>query len=305
MAVIGAWRARHVSGRPAVLGTPIEHKAVLGAMHEIAHEGGEERVAHVTPQGVVDEASFDALARRRLDDLLAIIAPSLDTPQLWAGTEDYVIYFLHHVSGVDDVAALLEHADVPALLLGETSSALSARTRRAINEHCFQYLKQDLAVIDWNSALVVEPSAAREVPDVIEFALTHLVEFRYYDDLLDEKLAKLYAAIGGSARRLRPTSYEPLSREAGTLFMEMTEFVERVENSFKVIGDYYLATIFRASVNRMRLHEWEGNVTRKVRLLGRVSELLSAQAATHRSHSLEWIVIGLIAFEIIWALAGH
>src|SRR5829696_687758 len=63
MAVIGAWRARHVSGRPAVLGTPIEHKAVLGAMHEIAHEGGEERVAHVTPQGVVDEASFDALAR--------------------------------------------------------------------------------------------------------------------------------------------------------------------------------------------------------------------------------------------------
>src|ERR1043166_8693110 len=40
MAVLGAWRAKKKVGRLAVVCSPVEHKAVLGAVHEIAHEGG-------------------------------------------------------------------------------------------------------------------------------------------------------------------------------------------------------------------------------------------------------------------------
>src|SRR2546421_11455021 len=43
LAVLGSWRARRTEGRKAVLSTPIEHKAVLGALHQAAHEGPEER----------------------------------------------------------------------------------------------------------------------------------------------------------------------------------------------------------------------------------------------------------------------
>src|SRR5687767_13457487 len=64
MALIGVWRARRgEGGRKAAVSTPIEHKAVLGALHEIAREGGEERLIAVDPAGVVDPASFDALVR--------------------------------------------------------------------------------------------------------------------------------------------------------------------------------------------------------------------------------------------------
>ena len=63
MGLIGVWRARHGERRPAAVSTPIEHKAVLGAMHQIAKEGGEERLLEVAPTGRVDEASFDALVR--------------------------------------------------------------------------------------------------------------------------------------------------------------------------------------------------------------------------------------------------
>lgn len=60
MAVIGVWRSRReTDGRNAAVATPIEHKAVLGALHEIAHEGGEERLLRVNSGGVVDLASFD------------------------------------------------------------------------------------------------------------------------------------------------------------------------------------------------------------------------------------------------------
>jgi cysteine desulfurase len=59
LAVIGAWRALR-KARPAVVSTPIEHKAVLAAVHEIEEEGGVARLADVTADGVVDQASFEA-----------------------------------------------------------------------------------------------------------------------------------------------------------------------------------------------------------------------------------------------------
>lgn len=181
---------------------------------------------------------------------------------------------------------------------------LAEGTRRAIVESSYQYWSHDLAVIDWYSAVVIEPSGARDVADILEFALTHLIELRYYDDLLDEKLASLNASISRSERTLFRTNYARLSREASALFMDISEFIERVDNSLEVIGDFYLATIFRAALKRLRLQEWEDNVTRKLQLLARVTELLTGQATAHRSHLLEWVVIALIAFEVVFALAG-
>ncbi len=61
MALIGVWRSRRESGRNAAVSTPIEHKAVLGALHEVAHEGGEERLVRMQSSGLLDDASFDEL----------------------------------------------------------------------------------------------------------------------------------------------------------------------------------------------------------------------------------------------------
>ncbi len=62
MAVMGVWRSRQAQGRKAVVTTPIEHKAVLAAAHQIEKEGGTERLLRMVSTGLVDDASFDALA---------------------------------------------------------------------------------------------------------------------------------------------------------------------------------------------------------------------------------------------------
>lgn len=62
-AVLGAWRAGRAAGRAAVVTTPIEHKAVLGATHQAGREGAEERLLGVDAHGVVAATSFDALVR--------------------------------------------------------------------------------------------------------------------------------------------------------------------------------------------------------------------------------------------------
>lgn len=59
LAVLGAWRAlRHA--KRAVVSTPIEHKAVLAAVHQVEAEGGVARLAGVERNGLVDQASFEA-----------------------------------------------------------------------------------------------------------------------------------------------------------------------------------------------------------------------------------------------------
>jgi len=63
MAVLGTWRTLRAQGRNAVVTTPIEHKAVLAATHQVAHEGGEERLLEIDKNGVVCTPSFDALVR--------------------------------------------------------------------------------------------------------------------------------------------------------------------------------------------------------------------------------------------------
>jgi cysteine desulfurase len=59
--VLGAWRARRGEGRRAVVTTPIEHKAVIAAVHQAAREGADERFVEMTSDGTVDPASYDAL----------------------------------------------------------------------------------------------------------------------------------------------------------------------------------------------------------------------------------------------------
>jgi len=68
LAILGAWRARKDKGRTAIVTTPIEHKAILGAVHQAAREGAEERMLGMTSDGVIDPDSFDRL----VDDQVSV-----------------------------------------------------------------------------------------------------------------------------------------------------------------------------------------------------------------------------------------
>lgn len=247
---------------------------------------------------------IDALATRKSIEVARQLKPALKKPGEWNVSEDYVIFFLEQISGITKASDLLQRADVPALILSEAKDTLAPKAREGILENVFQYAEDDLAVIDWNSALIVEPTGVREITDVLEFAVTHLLELRYYDDLLDKRMTELYDSI--EERRAHPihSYFSKLSNDANTRFLEFSEFIERVDNSLKVVGDFYFATIFRAAVKRFRIADWQNSINRKLNLLARVSELLQGETNVFRSHLLELIIIFLILFEILSAI-GH
>jgi hypothetical protein len=96
--------------------------------------------------------------------------------------------------------------------------------------------------------------------------------------------------------------FRQLSDEASSRYIEFSEFIERVENSLKVVGDFYLATVYRAATRRFRLADWQQDITRKMNILAQVSSLLQGEINIRRSHWLEIVIIALIAFEIVSAL---
>src|SRR5690606_1712993 len=155
---------------------------------------------------------------------------------------------------------LVAKANIPALILGEPKLDLAEANTSGILENVYQYAKDDLVVIDWNSAIVFEPSGQKDITDVLEFALTHLLEVRYYDDLLDHRRSELDDEIERKRQGSLTGRYGKLARDANTKFIECSEFIERVDNSLKVVGDFYLAVIFRGAIRRFRILDWQMSI---------------------------------------------
>lgn len=101
LAILGAWRALKAKGRTAVVTTPIEHKAILGAVHQAAREGAEERFLSMTPDGVIDPASFDEM----VDEQVAVCS------MMWVNNEIGSIQAVPELSAKAKARGVMVHTD--------------------------------------------------------------------------------------------------------------------------------------------------------------------------------------------------
>jgi hypothetical protein len=270
---------------PVPRGTPLEDLVPLA----------EELLDSPTP-------AIDAAARREVEELAAALGGSLEHPHAWEGLETYTVFFVRALDPPARARELLDRAPIARLLLGETSATpLAPAEREDVLKHSFSYLEDDLAVVDWNSAFVHEPSGVTDIPDLLEFATAHLLELRYYDALLDRELHRLYDEIGTSRPSPFTRRYSRLQRQTATLLLELSEMTERLENAVKIVGDFYLARLYQAAVRRFRLPAWQETVLRKQQLLAGVNGLLNAAADTRRGDLFELTIIALILWEVLYA----
>jgi hypothetical protein len=248
---------------------------------------------------------LDGQAKKHVEEIVRQLGRSIEKPLSGQEPEDYTIVFVTELERDVSVDALCQSETVAKLLLGEQShKPLSSATQKEILRNAFSYLADDLVLIDWNSALVVEPSGSRVVTHVLELAVCQLLEFRYYDGLLDRELARLYEHVEKAPRIVR-SPFGALTREFLRRFMELTEFTERVDNAIKSVGDVYLARVYLAAINRFRIPEWRESVETKLGLVGRGYEMLKGEVEVWRTQLLELIVIVLILVEVIAAFSRY
>lgn len=258
-----------------------------------------------TASWIEKDAEIEIFARAKAKEFQTDIKSAIPVLSEWKMNEDYITYFIQELDGhTGPLASLPEKLDIPALILAESKEMLSDLMKKNILENVFQYSKDDLVVVDWNSALVIEPSGSMDVPLVIEFALNQLLEMRYYDDLLDQRLNTVYNEVVGRKKGLFSNKYSRLAEEASQIYLEISEIVENVENSFKTVGDFYLATIFRASSKRFRFDDWQRSINDKLGNLAEVSKLLHGEVNESRNQTMEMIILVLIAIEVIPLIFG-
>jgi hypothetical protein len=272
---------------------PIAAGTSLAALVEVADE-------------VYDSRGVDELSRAQADALCTQIALAMKSAHTWEGSESYHVVFVERFRTRPTSEEVLADASLARLILGETGAKkLSGHEHYDVTKHSFSYFEDDLAVVDWNSAFVYEPSGSRDIPDVLEIATAQLLELRYYDALLDRRLAHLYDEMEKRRRlsSLFRSEYSVLRREVMVLMLEVAEFTERVENSLKVVGDFYLARVYQAAVHRFRIPAWGESVDRKEALVAQIYELLNGEVEHGRMLVLEVTIVVLILAEILMGIA--
>lgn len=240
-------------------------------------------------------------SRIRIEQLLKWIGDAANRPGLASIVEDYVIFNIEafdqpfnadeFVAGYAQEIAKILRAERQTLSTQEVNDALAARISFGI---------EDVTIIDWNAALVVDREAD-DVRAVLEFANVELLEMRYLDQKLDRGLDQAYETLSKRSWNLPRIvgSYGSDLRRVGELQVDNAILFEGVNNTVKLLGDQYLARVYRLANRRFHLEEWDGSILRKLETLESIYDKISDQASNRRMELLEWVIIILIAFSIL------
>ncbi|HET9250814.1 MAG TPA: hypothetical protein VFP58_01700 [Candidatus Eisenbacteria bacterium] len=240
------------------------------------------------------------------DRLLDRIGPAIVRPNRSAVTEEYTVFRVGGLRGPggDPVPpSALPDEGVARLLLGERRPVTAPARAHLLSER-FSYFEDDLTLLTWSAALVVEPDPKdADVQYVLEFANAQLLELRYYDAILDEELPRTYDEIATARRgfHLLGRRYSRLLAVLQTRVADATEAVERAENALKVTDDVYLARIYAAALEIFRGPSWRRGIDQKVAIVRDAYTMLNAESQARRAEVLELAIVILIVLEIVLA----
>ncbi len=244
--------------------------------------------------------------RDLLDSLLEPVGPALTRPNVSELVEDYLVATVHSFAEPVQAASIGTEIDLVPLLSGETRT-LAEAARADLLSRRFSYYTDDLVVLTWDRAFVYEPQQETDVADVLEVANAQFLEMRYYDELLDDELPRMYDLVEEATRRvtLGPRRFAGLARRLYTLVAEVTELTEKVDNALQVTEDVYLARVYASALDLFRVKAVSAAVDRKLAIIRDTYSALYDEAASARAGLMEFAVIVLILVEIILALFGR
>jgi hypothetical protein len=251
-----------------------------------------------------DDQSLLADSRRRVAELLGIIGAAVTRPRVADIDESYVIYQLQDLAGAEISSdTLLAHAPFFAQVLRAERESLSPQEVHDAVACRLAFGRADLTLIDGDAAIVIEPNA-EDIIAVLEFANVELLEMHYLDHKLDAALDEAYRALSRSTWLRRRAAREDLDRIA-RMQVDGALLFEGVNNAFKLIGDQFLARVYRLASERFHLADWDASILRKLQTLEGIYSKVSDAATNRRMEALEWIIIALIALELVLSFTRH
>jgi len=224
--------------------------------------------------------------------------------------ETYTAFCLLECPGGDPKAFIEANKDIAASLIsGERTGTLHMSQIEQILDKPFSYRKEDIAIFDMERCLIVDPCADYDdILIIAEHANYRLIELRELDFLLDEWLGqaeqdirRLY--LSGRRRRFSDRTLRLKLAQVQGLRFDALFTLENLDNSSKIIGDYFLGTIYHRLCEIFNTDEWKFSVERRLDALQNIYELLKTDTTEQRMMTLEMVfIVVCVIFPILQIL---
>jgi hypothetical protein len=259
-------------------------------------------------QAIMSTGALDAMAEGAVRTAAERLTPALDDARATFLSEDYFVFSVTGAEGAPTADALLaaHGADIAGLLRGEREP-LSTQEREEVLRHRLSYLASDLVVPSWNAAFVYDTEAGLAgALEILEYANSQLLQFRYYDQRLDADFTRIYARLQS------PEWYEPwigrrytaAARELHGVLIDVNELTDRTENALKLVGDVYAARLLGLAAARLGLPAWKDAVKDKLKTLDDIYRFAVEQTAMDRGEILEAAIVLILVFELVLFFMG-
>jgi hypothetical protein len=240
---------------------------------------------------------------------LARARPAMVKPYADWLTEDYYIIQLRPMTKDDGSRVTAEELiaergeEIAQVVRGE-ELRLAEDERTEILQTRRSYYPDDLVVIGWTAALVYDTlEGALPVMQLLEYANTQLIEFRYYDDMLTRLLARVYRSLD---KRTGVLGWR-LAREAtrlNTIRLDVRELTERMDNSIKFLSDMYSARVYRLAAGKVGVTDYRRLVDEKLHTAGDLYQFMVDQFQQGRAFVLELMVVIILIIELVYLFKG-
>jgi hypothetical protein len=246
------------------------------------------------------------LLRAALKRIARALVKPVDT---WL-REDYSIIQLDEVHDAQGHALsaaelLSQHSHELAQLVRAESVPLSDVERQEVLQSSISYSQTDLLIVGWLGALVYGNSEqTTSTIQLLEYANTQLLEFRYYDGLLTDLLNAVYRSL--ERERVLFSAWR-LSREAAhlnTIRLDVMELTERIDNAIKFLSDMYYARLYGLISAKVGVPDYRRLVDQKLRTAGELYRFMVDQFNQSRSFVLELLVVIILFIELFFLFRG-
>ena len=239
-------------------------------------------------------------SRRRVEQLLKSMGDAAIKGNIADVVEDYVVFHIEELAtSVDAREFCAKHSQEIAQILRAERKSLSDQEVDDALASKISFSSEDIAVVDWNASLLLDREG-EDTRAVLEFANVELLEMRYLDQKMDRALDQAYETLSKRPWNLPRMlgSYAADLRRVAELQVDNAILFEGVNNTLKLLGDQYLARVYRLVNKRFHLEDWDASILRKLQTLESIYEKISDQASNQRMEILEWVIIFLITFSI-------
>jgi hypothetical protein len=253
---------------------------------------------------------LEATASRMLRARLAAARGALKKPHENWISEDYYVIQVDPIAGLGGRIVPADEllrdcsAEIAQIVRGE-DTALAAAECREVLQSSMSYYPADLLVVGWVAAFVYDtPPAASTTIELLEYANSQLLEFRYYDEVLTRVLADVYRRLD---KKRGVWGRWKLAREAenlNTIRLDYGELAERTDNAIKFLSDMFYARTYRLAAARIGVGDYRNLVTDKLSTARDLYESMVNEFHQQRAFFLEVMVVVILLIEIVFLFRG-